>query len=73
MSDLTYKVKREGNDVFYYIYRGDELVTKNEILPIDLGFWGVMLNSGEALNKKLLKRANKQAQYAIDNMVKYEC
>lgn len=72
MSELTYKVKREGDDVFYYIYRAEDLVTKKMTIPLDVGFWGILLSSNEGLIKRLLIKANKQAAMAIKSMIKYE-
>ena len=76
MSELTYKIERLGNDVFYYIYRGDELVIKKEALPLELGIlkliYYAFLRSDENMICALLKKANKLARCAIKSMEKYE-
>jgi hypothetical protein len=72
---LTYTVAREGDKVFYTIFRGEEQLTKREVQFSDLNLFTALFRAdidGEKCIGFCLSLANKLAKKAIRNMLKHE-
>ena len=75
MNSYTYSVKREGNQVFYTLFRDVEIVEKVKVWVNDLGFFKFLLFSIIGDEKVLgaqLEKAHVLAKKAIQNLIKYE-
>jgi len=75
MDKLTYIVKRERDNVFYSIFKGDELVTKREVTWYDLTLIQAVFRCSPNSEKCIawcLEASHKIAKEAILNMNKHE-
>lgn len=75
MSQLTYSVWRQGNDVFYKIKRGKVHVVTNEVKWTDLSLIDQLFRYTPCTEKSIegqLKHATKLAKMAIRSMINHE-